>query len=451
MSEITKSECALKKRPEQRIHVLGLGIAEKVNFSYKAQTAIAHSQVIIGSERQLKTVSHLINETQQLLILPKLSGLKQYLLEHQDKTISLLASGDPLFFGIGKWLTQQCEQAMITFHPAISSIQFACHELGLSLQDVQVLSLHGRPLAGIRSYLKRAQYFAVLTDKNSHPCALAKECIAAGFSLSKIWVCEDLGYAQQRVREFSVRSLVEDESYCFSSLQVSIIFTQGDGGIFPEFPGIPDRHFITNSENGLGKGMITKREVRLSLLSLLQPANNDNLWDVGAGCGSISIELAYWNRKANVYAIEQHEERLSCLNQNRAKFGVLSNLTIVPGRAPSVLSSLVKPNKIFIGGSDGELPSLLAYCWQQLPLGGILVASSVTERTKFQLLSFAEKKGLEQWHDLQLSPSSDEKMQAGQPMECLQIAVSKSIQLAGQWAFKPSYPVTLFKFIKQSI
>jgi precorrin-6Y C5,15-methyltransferase (decarboxylating) len=198
----------------------------------------------------------------------------------------------------------------------------------------------------------------------------------------------------------------------------------------PSFPGIPDEHFITDNE--AGKGLITKREVRLAILSLLQPAPDDIGWDIGAGCGGVTVEWALWNPLGSVHAIEHHPKRLDCLQQNRDRFGVVDNLHIVAGRAPQALSELPAANIIFIGGSDGELPNMLQTLWQSLPLDGVIVASAVMETSRMQLLQFSQ---------------SPEFTESGR-LETLQIAVSKGGELAGQLLYRPNLPVTLFKFTK---
>lgn len=442
------------------IDVIGLGVADKAQLSNEAQCAIERADVVIGSERQLQVVSELLQPNQASVMLPPLRELKTQLLAYCDKHVVVLASGDPLYYGIGRWLINCFGLGPLTFHPAVSSIQAACHGLGLSLQDVEVLSLHGRPLEKIRTRLKKNHRLVILTDKHSTPVALAHECVQAGFAQSTLWVCERLGYPEQNIRQFTAEQLgfhktsalqieghktsvqktegqkegaqeLDDKgtTYDFDPLHVTVIETHGAGGVLPEFPGIADHLFVTDKE--AGKGMITKREVRLAILSLLQPSNEDVIWDIGAGCGSVAIELSYWAANASVYAIEHHPERLSCLEQNRVRFGVVSNLSVIEGRAPQQLTDLPMANKIFIGGSDGNLAELLTIGWQQLPEGGMLVASAVTENTKYQLHAFAATLAPEQ-------------------TETLQIAVSKGATLAGQLMYKPNLPVTLFKFIKSN-
>ena len=226
--------------------------------------------------------------------------------------------------------------------------------------------------------------------------------------------------------------MIKEHDHQFESLHVSIIQVAGHGGVLPEFPGIPNENFITDAETG--QGLITKREVRLAILSLLQTASHDIVWDIGAGCGGVSVELAYWNMSAKVYAIEHHKQRLQCLHENRMRFGVVNNLFVLEGHAPECLVDLPKPNKVFIGGSDGYLEKILQLSWLQLPDNGVLVASAVTENSKNKLLNFIESL-------------------AGRSLslETMQIAVSKGKTLAEQLIYQPSLPVTLFKLTKLNV
>lgn len=416
---------------ELQIHIIGLGVTDTAELSQAALQALTSSERVLGSARQLEVVAGQLTD-QQTDTLPALKDLANYLaglIRDGVSRLTVLASGDPLHYGIGRWFSKHFNLKQLHFYPAVSSIQMACHQLGLSLQDVEVLSLHGRPLEKIRSKLKARQTLVILTDKNSQPQALAQECIAAGFDESRLHVCEVLGYPQHRISHYAANEMVHvDEA--FDPLHVTVIETRGYGGVLPEFPGIPDASYVTDKENG--KGMLTKRDVRLSILSLMQPGNNEVIWDIGAGCGGVSVELAYWNESTQVIAIEHHDERFKCLEANRDKFGVMSNLLTVQGRAPEALADLPDPDKIFIGGSDGSLPELLALCWEKLPEQGVLIASAVMEQSKQQLLDF--------YHQRETARDSRS--------ETLQVAVSHGQTLAGQLVYRPNLPVTLFKFSK---
>ena len=421
------------------IHIIGLGVTEQAELSPSAQTALRHSSWVVGSERQLKVIAQLKPASTQTKVLPPLRELSTWLESiKSSENVSILASGDPLYYGIGRWFTKKYPAEMLSFYPAVSSIQAACHALGLSLQDVEVLSLHGRPVAQIRKTLKPAQTLVVLSDKKSVPQILAQECLKAGFERSTITVCETLGYPEQKITHFDVDALSESEQL-FDPLHISVIQVEGKGWVLPSFPGIPNESFVTDASNNAAhdqaktsSAMLTKREVRLAILSLIQANDADVIWDIGAGCGSVAVELAYWNKRVQVHAIEHHDDRLACLEANRDRFGVVSQLNIIAGRAPEKLSELPVPTKVFIGGSDGALPEILALVWQKLPLDGLVVVSAVTEATKQHLFQFMGQR----------------ENQADVEVETLQISVSQGSKLAGQLLYRPSLPVTLFKFAK---
>ena len=426
------------------IHIIG--VTQSSDLIGEALHVMQHARAIIGSERQLDIVKpHLKAKHPAILkTLPKLVELKSLIdnlsiesINDQQSSIIVLASGDPLYYGIGRWFSTHFEPERLRFYPAISSIQMACHRLAISLQDVTVLSLHGRSLKTLRTKLKSAEMLLILTDKHSNPQALARECQDTGFEESLITVLENLSYPHERIRTFSVAQLLDDsEQLSFASLHVSLLEVKGAKGVermLPEFPGIPDTAYITGS--GGGKGMITKREVRLSILSLLQPSNEDVIWDIGAGCGGVAVELAYWNDKTTIYAIECHAERLEHLSANQQRFGVVQNLHIIKGHAPECLADLPEPNKIFIGGSSGNITELLDTVWPLLPKGGLLVVSAVLENTKKALNDFA-----------QTVATINSKTRA--EIEVVEVSVKRGQFTHTGLNYTPKLPVEVFKFKK---
>ncbi|MCZ2723145.1 precorrin-6y C5,15-methyltransferase (decarboxylating) subunit CbiE [Marinomonas sp. 15G1-11] len=432
------------------IHIIGLGVQQEAVLNSKAQIALLDADCIMGSERQLETVARFTADA-QVTILPSLKNLLEVmddLVKEGVQSLVVLASGDPLFFGIGRWFRQRFHLSQLHFYPAISSIQATCHALGLSLQDVTVVSLHGRPLTNLRRYLQPNRTLVILTDGLSNPLAIAQECQLSGLDLSLLTVCEDLGYLSQRVRSFSVQELIDlppkedteslskQDNVDFSALNIVVLETSSQISFYPSSIGIEDRKFITDKAQG--KGMITKRDVRVAILSYLQTDENDTVWDVGAGCGGVSVELSYWNASAKLYSIEHHPERLTCLHANKERFGV-SNMTVVPASAPEGLHELPDPNKVFVGGSDGRLDEVLNISWQRLPSDGILVATAVTENSKRILLDFAERIRSYQGHH---------NLPHGETMS-VQFSIAKEEELSNQRVYRPSLPVTLFKFSKR--
>ena len=431
------------------IDIIGLGLGDSANLSPAAQQVIQNCRVIIGSPRQQKMikplliehshVSHSNNETNTVLHLdyPRpLSHLSAVLADllanNTHKNIVLLASGDPLFYGIGRWITQQLKAEQYRFYPNISSIQMAFAAIKQAWQHATIVSLHGRPLISLRPYLRNQCWYGLLTDQHSQPQQIAAELIQQGLGQSKLWVCAALGTAAESIQSFDCHSLTTC-SHVFHPLHVTLVYSQGKLDYLPECVGIEDQHFETG--RAAGKGMITKKPIRLAALNLLQTQRNDIVWDIGAGCGGMAVEWAYWNLHSTIYAIECHTERLHYLAQNQEKFGVIKNLHIIAGTAPQALEQLAAPNKVFIGGSNGMLGKLLAYTWQRLAIDGCLVVSCVTEECKYEVRQFIQQQQ-------QLDPAVPLQV------EHISLAIAHAEPLAGKQVMRPQLPVQLSKISK---
>jgi precorrin-6Y C5,15-methyltransferase (decarboxylating) len=417
------------------IHVVGLGLGDIKTLSNDALQVIANSSSVMGSKRQLSSIEDLLSHNQQQLNYPspfaKLSTqLLTYFSEASHQDICLLASGDPLFYGISNFLLRYFSADQLHFYSNISSIQTAFERIKKPWQQAKIISLHGRPLSNLIPHLAHHPLIALLTDKYSHPQAIAKLLCEYGCDDAQLSVCESLGTEDEKVTSFIANKLVTN-SIQFHSLQITIIEIKNSHCILPSFPGFDDTLFFTDSDQA-GKGMMSKREVRLVALSLLQPKVNDIAWDIGAGCGTIAVEWAYWNQQGTIYAIEHHAKRLSCLDKNKQKFGV-NNLHIIANKAPTGLDHLPRPNAVFIGGSAGELVAIMDYCWEQLLSGGCLVINCVTENCKSDLQ-----------HWLQQQTISNDSL------EWTDISVSKDDQLAGQLLMRPRLPVRLLRIKKNS-
>lgn len=413
----------------ERIHVVGLGVETGGRLGSVAEAALRGTSAIIGTERHLKWLCSMTRTTRDswppMITLSKIAQLDTLLAGH-DGEVAVLASGDPLFFGIGRRLSRQYPLSRLTFHGALSSIQTACSRLGLSLQDCTVVSLHGRPVHTLNRHMRPGRTLLILTDQDSTPERLAGICIAAQLEQSTLWVCERLGYDDEKIHRIDVNGFDMEAARSFAGLNVSVLQLRGRGGIIPAFPGIRDTDFVTDGEPGAG--MISKRETRLQILSLLQTGSHDLVWDVGAGCGGVATELALWHPDATVIAVERHAARLRCIRANRERFGVF-NVEVVDGDAPAALESAPDPDRVFIGGSAGRLPLLLDYCWQRLVPGGLLVASAVTGTSRECLRGFCVRQDIAR-------------------AESVDIAVSRGRLRTGEWKNERKRPVSLFRIFK---
>lgn len=408
--------------PGPPVQVIGMGIVAG-GLSNAAHTALIEADLVIGAAQHLAVFPELAAE--KCPYPSPMSGLWDLLRTNAHRRIVLLASGDPLFYGISQTLLRHLPPEHLIFHPAVSSMQAAFARLGKPWQQAQMVSLHGRPLVSLRAVLRSHRLYALLTDRDSSPTAIAGILVEAGFGESDLWIAEDLGMPTERFRHFRAADLAAADVE-FSPLNVVIVETHGPGGALPEFPGIPDDQFSTGAEPG--KGLLSKREVRLMILSLLAPRAGEIGWDVGAGCGGVSVEWARWNALSQVYAVECHPERLEHLAVNREHFGVVANLHIVPGHAPDVLAALPDPHAAFIGGSSGSLREMLDVVWARLQPTGRLVASAVTEDSRVELHGFVGDRTAE-WTEL---------------------SVARGERLAGQRVMRPYLPVLLMKLEKSA-
>jgi precorrin-6Y C5,15-methyltransferase (decarboxylating) len=427
------------------LDIVSMGVGNLSSLPSRAIHAINTADTIIGAEHHFVSLKGINITGTQIQYASPFSQVKQQLLSLSGRVV-ILASGDSLFFGIGQWVNTHFSHLEATFHVNVSSIQAACHLISKPWQALKLLTAHGRPLTNIRSALQNNRLYGLLTDKNSQPNDVAAILRQAGFGDSTLWICEAIGSPQQRVTECSVGEILDDEKISpltnnrlhaeFHPLHVTIFETSGKGNILPEFPGITDTSFSTDGAEK-GSGLITKKEVRINILSLLQPTAGDIGWDIGAGCGGVSVEWARWNKEGKVYGIEYHPERLHHLKENQRRFGVANNLNIIEGRAPQALNGLPNPQKIFIGGSGGELTSILTLCWEKLSTNGKLVIACVTENNKSSALNFAQ--------DLTTNTNTDAQKAI---TEIVQVSVSKGGTLADQLVLRPQLPVLLISITK---
>jgi len=408
--------------PGPAIHVIGMGVAGEVMLNVAAQRAIAEAQVIFGAERHFALLANVNGE---LKTYPKpFSELKNVLTQYAHQRVVFLASGDPLNYGLGQWLGRHLPSEKLIFHSNVSSIQVAFARFGIAQQHAEIISLHGRSLHSLRARLRANRTYALLTDQQSQPQHIATELVNHGFANAMLYVAEALGTTDERLYVSQADQLLHKHSDIPHELVVVIVQTQENRGYLPEFPGIDDACFETGDLSG--RGMISKKEIRLHILNLLQPTASDIGWDVGAGCGSVACEWALWNPLGQVYAVEKNNTRFHYLEENRQKFGVLKNLTIRQGEAPAILDELPTPNVVFVGGGGQQLSVILAYVWRRLADAGRLVVSCVTEESKAMVLNFMQDK-----HS-----------------QAVQISVARSDSLAAQTVYRPQLPVSLIKAVK---
>ncbi|SDP96184.1 precorrin-6y C5,15-methyltransferase (decarboxylating) subunit CbiE [Lentzea jiangxiensis] len=324
--------------------VVGIGADGWEGLSPAARQAVTRSRVLMGSRRQLDLVPGEFHRVAWPS--PLVPALPELFEKYSD--VCVLASGDPMFHGIGTTLVRLLgDRVTVVPHP--SSVSLACARLGWALNEVEVVSLVARSADLLRPVLTPGRRVLVL---GGDPAVVAE---IAG----PITVLEQLGGPAERVYPWSGQ---DADPLC-------VIAIEYRGSAHSRVPGLPDDAYETD-------GQLTKREVRAISLSRLAPLPGQLLWDVGSGTGSIAIEWARTHPTCRAIAVEQSAERAERIVRNAASLGVPA-VEVHIGRAPEALAGLEKPDAIFIGGGL-TVPGVVQECWDALASGGRLVVNAVT-------------------------------------------------------------------------
>jgi precorrin-6Y C5,15-methyltransferase (decarboxylating) len=354
------------------VTLIGIGDDGCAGLTARAVNAVAAAQVLVGGERHLQFFPQFKGE--RLVLKDKLSETLARVAELADEhNVAVLASGDPLFFGVGGLLVKKLGAEHVEILPQPSAMQWAFARLGMKWDDAAFLSLHGRPRTGLLTRLRRLHKVALFTDEENSPRWIAAHLREHGQSGWRAWVCENLGGADERVRRFTVEELAEATD--IAPLNV-LVLVREDGAWRPP-PSITFLHEDDFAKRMPKKGLITKREARLLSLAMLQLRPASVVWDVGAGSGSVAIEAAMIASEGRVYAVEIDPEGVDICRENLRAHAV-DNVEVVAGRAPEAFEALEDPDAVFIGGSKGSMAEIIDVALARLKPGGRLVANAIT-------------------------------------------------------------------------
>ncbi len=352
--------------------VVGIGHDGLAGLSAEGRAHVAAARVLAGGRRHLAFFPEWAGE--RVVIDGDLGTVVGRLRERYaaEKTV-VLASGDPLFYGIGRVLLQAFPREDLVFLPHVSSVQLAFARVKETWHDARVVSLHGRPLEALRpTVVAREAKIAVLTDGQNTPAAVADFLRRHGAADDyALWVCENLGGPDERVSRHAPAGLADET---FSPLNVIILLREGGPGRDVPLLGIPEGALLHRAGP---RGLITRREVRLLALCYLELRPNDVLWDVGAGSGSVAIEAARLSAGLRVFAVERDAEAFRQLEANAARLGA-GRVRPVCAEAPEGLSDLPDPDAVFVGGSGGRLADILDAAVRRLKPGGRIALNCIT-------------------------------------------------------------------------
>ncbi|ANI58165.1 bifunctional cobalt-precorrin-7 (C(5))-methyltransferase/cobalt-precorrin-6B (C(15))-methyltransferase [Pseudomonas sp. GR 6-02] len=360
--------------------VVGIGEDGFKGLGKNARRALLGASRIFGGQRQLDLLPVCIHGERQLW--PSPFSLEP-LLALRGEPVCVLASGDPMFFGVGASLARQLPGAEMLILPAPSSVSLAAARLGWPLQDVVTLSVVARPVAALNAHLFSGVRLLVLSNDGQSPAAIAALLRERGFGPSRLTVLEHLGGEAERRIEGAANDWSDPAIADLNLIAIECI-AEPNTPRLSRLAGLPDSAFQHD-------GQLTKRDVRAITLSRLAPIPGELLWDVGAGSGSIGIEWMRAHPSCRALAIEADEGRQALIEHNRDALGV-PGLQLIRGSAPQALSGLERPDAIFIGGGVTR-EGVLDTCWAQLKPGGRLIANAVTLQSEVTLMAWRERHG----------------------------------------------------------
>jgi precorrin-6Y C5,15-methyltransferase (decarboxylating) len=378
--------------------VVGIGHDGPAGLSEEARAHVAAARVLAGGRRHLDFFPEWDGE--KIVIGADLEAAVGQLRERYGaaKTV-VLASGDPLFYGIGSVLLQAFPREDLVFLPHVGSVQLAFARLKGTWHDARVVSLHGRPMEALRPAVEaREAKIAVLTDGRNDPRAIADFLRRHGAAEDyALWVCENLGGPDERVSRHAPARM-SDEG--FSPLNVVVLLREAvlitqysvpGSSVGLPLLGIPEDALLHRAGR---RGLITRREVRLLALCYLELRPHDVVWDVGAGSGSVAIEAARLSPTLLAFAVERGSEAFRQLEANTARLGA-GRVRAVRGEAPDGFTDLPDPDAVFIGGSGGRLRDILEAAVRRLKPGGRVVLNCITLESLARAWDGLREQGLE--------------------------------------------------------
>lgn len=446
------------------INVVGVGMAGAKSLSPDVCSIVESADVLVGSQRHLDGFDDLLRrsartEGWRLDNFDRTFEKVRSRLQSQPKTrIVILASGDPLFFGLGRLLLTNFPAKQLAFYPHISSIQLAFSRLKQPWQNATLISVHGRGEALLLAALKRGDStIALLTDSNLTPGAIAQLIRAIDSPAHyQLWVCENLGSATEKVAQYELDTA---SSRQFAPLNVVVLCRQLSNPISDDSS---DRSYYSNNEQtsdplpliGLPDStfygfpdrptLMTKREIRLLILGELSPADNQVIWDIGAGTGSVSVELSRLCPKAHLYAVEKTTAGAALIAKN-AKRLAIAPINIVRGSAPAALSNLPDPDRVFIGGSSGQLLPILdlinqRYCDRFQP--SLETSTKAIHKSAIRIvIALATAEHLAE----AIAWAGQSDVASKWTYQLTQVNISRSVPVGSLTRFSPLNPVTLMR------
>ncbi len=359
-----------------KLVIVGIGDDGLAGLTESARKVIAEADVLLGAPPMLRLLAGL--QARKVALDPEMpSALKQVREALTARRPVLVSGGDPLFYGVARYLCDRLGKDQFEVVPHVSSMQLAFARVKESWEDAYLTNLAGRPLEAVVDRIRTAAKVGLFSSDEHPPSRLARALLDRGIDYFRAYVCENLGSPDERVTQAELDELTGMD---FDPLNVLILVRK---------PNRPDRaskaaryRLFGNADDAFAqtlpkRGLITQAEVRSIALAQLDIRPASVVWDIGAGSGSVAIEAAQLADEGMVYAVEPEPADVALIEANAEAFGV-PNIRTVPGRAPDVLADLPEPDAVFVGGTGRQVVLVLSAAYARLAPGGRLVVNVAT-------------------------------------------------------------------------
>ncbi|WP_327116516.1 precorrin-6y C5,15-methyltransferase (decarboxylating) subunit CbiE [Streptomyces sp. NBC_01341] len=369
--------------PASAVSVVGIGADGWAGLTEPARAVLTDAEVLIGGERQLRLLPPDCAGLRVPWPSPLRPAVRGLLAGHAGSRTAVLASGDPMFYGIGRALTEELGAGALHVLPHPSSVSYACARLGWPVEDTATVTLVGRPADRLAAALHDGRRLLVLSADAATPAAVAGLLRDRGYGPSRMRVLEQLGGADEDCLDGTADTWEHPSGDPLNVVAVDCVRAP-EALRLGAVPGLPDEAYEHD-------GQLTKRHVRAATLGVLAPAPGELLWDIGGGSGSIAAEWMRTHPSCRAVTVERDPVRALRITRNAGRLGV-PGLRVVTGRAPDALAGLPAPDAVFVGGGL-TAPGLLDACWDALPPGGRLVANTVTLESEALLTQWYRRHG----------------------------------------------------------
>lgn len=383
----------------KHLSIVAMGPGNPSFLTFAAKEALEGAQVIIGAERLLAELPESCRSKKQYAATRAAEIIDIVEKAEDGATFAVAMSGDTGIFSGTKSLLERLENCETTVIPGVGSVQYFAAQLGRPWQSWRCISAHGIACDPVAELRMNKELFMVTGGKNSVR-SLCQALEDAGFGDCFVAVGERLSYDDEVISKGTISEFAQRG---FNELSVMLVERSEKAGRWPWAQGgIPDEYFLR------GKTPMTKQEVRAVVLAKLKVAADDVVFDIGAGTGSVSVELAFLAHRGRVHAVERSEDALALIAENVKKFA-LGNVSVHAGSALDIISGLEVPDAVFIGGSGGDLDEIVNLLLEMNPQVRMCIAC-VTVETFNQATTLLSSDAFTEYEVCQLAVSRTESV-----------------------------------------